>query len=82
MRPRLLLVSLPLVLSACAVSPEAARVRGGGPGADIGNHGVVVQIHGRVDPGHNVPAVGKSAVAGDGTASTTNSAKTTATGSR
>ncbi|MGH7531434.1 MAG: hypothetical protein ACREMN_13710 [Gemmatimonadales bacterium] len=31
-------------LAACA-SPEAARPRGGGPGADPGNHGAVVQIH-------------------------------------
>lgn len=31
--------------AACATSPEAARVRGGGPGADPGNHGSVVQVH-------------------------------------
>ena len=39
---------IPLVaagLAACATSPEAARARGGGPGADPGNHGAVVQIH-------------------------------------
>lgn len=30
---------------ACATSPEASRVRGGGPGADPGNHGSVLQIH-------------------------------------
>ena len=39
---------MPLVavaLAACAASPEASRVRGGGPGADPGNHGTVVQIH-------------------------------------
>jgi hypothetical protein len=38
---------LPLLiagLAACA-SPEAARVRGGGPGADPGNHDVVTQLH-------------------------------------
>ncbi len=31
-------------LAACA-SPEAARVRGGDPGADPGNHGSIVEIH-------------------------------------
>jgi hypothetical protein len=33
-----------VVLSACG-SPEAERVRGGGPGADIGNRGEVVVMH-------------------------------------
>lgn len=33
------------VVAACATSPEAARARGGGPGADPGNHGSVVQVH-------------------------------------
>jgi hypothetical protein len=33
------------VVAACATSPEAARARGGGPGADPGNHGSLVQIH-------------------------------------
>ena len=39
---------IPLVaagIAACVSSPEAARVRGGGPGADPGNHGLVVQMH-------------------------------------
>src|SRR5438445_327884 len=31
-------------LAACA-SPEASRVRGGGPGADLGNHDAVTQLH-------------------------------------
>jgi hypothetical protein len=31
-------------LAACA-SPEVARVRGGGPGADPGNKGAIVEIH-------------------------------------
>ena len=30
---------------ACTPSPEAARVRGGGPGADPGNHASDVQVH-------------------------------------
>jgi hypothetical protein len=39
---------VPLVLAAvtaCVSSPEAARARGGGAGADPGNHGSVVQVH-------------------------------------
>ena len=39
---------MPLVLAAvtaCASSPEASRARGGGAGADPGNHGAVVQVH-------------------------------------
>ena len=31
-------------VAACA-SPEAGRGRGGGPGADPGNHGAVVEVH-------------------------------------
>ena len=31
--------------AACARSPEAARTRGGGPGADPGNHAAIVQLH-------------------------------------
>jgi hypothetical protein len=31
-------------LAGC-VSPEAGRARGGGPGADPGNHGAVVRMH-------------------------------------
>ena len=32
------------IFSACE-SPEAGRGRGGGPGADVGNHGRVVDMH-------------------------------------
>ena len=38
--PALLLLGL----AACA-SPEAARVRGGGPGADPGNHDRIAAMH-------------------------------------
>jgi len=31
-------------LASCA-SPEASRVRGGGPGADLGNHDAVTALH-------------------------------------
>jgi hypothetical protein len=35
---------LVLALGGCA-SPEATRVRGGGPGADLGNHDAVARLH-------------------------------------
>jgi hypothetical protein len=55
---RLLLVALLALLGAC--SPEAARRRGGGAGADIGNHGSPMEIHGRTDPSHQTPRVGQA----------------------
>lgn len=33
-----------LTLGACA-SPEATRVRGGGPGGDVGNRGADIEMH-------------------------------------
>jgi hypothetical protein len=41
---RLLLVPLVTLIAACD-SPEAARTRGGGPGADTGNREAVVLMH-------------------------------------
>ena len=38
-------LALLAAVAACA-SPEAGRSRGGGPGADPGNHGRVVEVHG------------------------------------
>lgn len=38
-----LVCALALLLAAC--SPEASRVRGGGPGADTGNRAAEVQLH-------------------------------------
>lgn len=43
MRPRLAALAA-AVLAACS-SPEAERVRGGGPGADVGNRGEPVVMH-------------------------------------
>jgi hypothetical protein len=37
------------VLAGCA-SPEAVRTRGGGPGADVGNHGQAVELHAGAEP--------------------------------
>jgi hypothetical protein len=45
-----------LVLGAC-VSPEATRRRAGGPGADVGNRGRVVQMHDGADPFWQTPRV-------------------------
>jgi len=56
MTPRTLIriFVLTAFVSACA-SPEAARIRGGGPGADPGNHGAVVQIHAGAKIYHKTP---------------------------
>jgi hypothetical protein len=50
-----------LLLSAVvACSPEATRSRGGGPGADVGNRGATVEIHGKTNTAHDTPAVGRA----------------------
>ncbi len=43
-----------LALAGCR-SPEAGRKRGGGPGADIGNHAATVELHGKVDMFRGTP---------------------------
>lgn len=48
------LLTAALVLVACA-SPEARRVRGGGPGADVGNRTEVVEFHAGADPYYRTP---------------------------
>ena len=47
-------VTLIAFVAACA-SPEASRARGGGPGADPGNHGVVVELHAGAKMYHKTP---------------------------
>lgn len=42
----------------CA-SPETRRIRGGGPGADLGNRHVPVVMHHGAQPYHNTPCVTK-----------------------
>ncbi len=44
-----------VLLAAACSSPEAARVRGGGPGADVGNRKPVVQMHEGARPYHDTP---------------------------
>ena len=42
---------------AAGCSPEATRMRGGGPGADVGNWGrPAVEIHGPLNPYYRTPA--------------------------
>lgn len=50
-------VAAALALAACG-SPETGRVRGGGPGADVGNRGAEVQIHGELNPFQDTPLKG------------------------
>jgi hypothetical protein len=45
-----------LLLAACA-SPEAVRSGGGGPGADVGNHGRPVELHAGAKPYYDTPCV-------------------------
>ena len=47
-----------LLLSAC--SPEATRVRSGGPGGDIGNRPQVPEIHGPINPYYETPRFGQA----------------------
>ncbi len=42
--PGLPLIGLAFLLASCT-SPEAARERGGGPGADLGNRGSPIEFH-------------------------------------
>ena len=54
MSPRNGPVVLLLLVSACA-SPEAGRVRGGGSGADVGNHGSPIELHAGAGPFARTP---------------------------
>ena len=44
-----------IMLAAGCSSPEASRVRGGGPGADPGNRGAVVRMHEGSEPYYETP---------------------------
>lgn len=52
-----LLVVLLVAVAACT-SPEAVRAPGG-PGADIGNRGASIELHGRTDPFYGTPLAGQ-----------------------
>lgn len=53
---KLLLMAAGATLAACT-SPESTRVRGGDPGADVGNRGAVVRVHEGAQPFWNTPHV-------------------------
>ena len=55
MSSRLLVSVCALALLLACASPEASRTRGGGPGADPGNHGAVVQLHAGAKVYHKTP---------------------------
>ena len=52
---RVAIVLVALALAACA-SPEATRMRAGGPGADVGNRSPVVEMHEGSQPFWKTPA--------------------------
>lgn len=55
-RPGALIVGLALTLAlAACTSPEATRVRAGGPGADVGNRQPVVRMHDGARPYWRTP---------------------------
>ena len=56
-----------LFIVAGCTSPEANRVRGGGPGADMGNRGDVVRMHAGAEPYYETPQlIGARAPSSDG----------------
>ena len=50
------IVALLLCIAGCA-SPEATRTRGGGPGADVGNRGPVINMHEGSRPFYQTPEI-------------------------
>jgi hypothetical protein len=52
------LVAVGLLTAAC--SPEATRTRSGGPGADVGNRGPTVDLHGSSNPYFLTPKSGQA----------------------
>jgi len=49
-------IGLLLSLAGCT-SPEATRARGGGPGADVGNRGEIVELHEGSKPFYETPGI-------------------------
>jgi len=52
----ILVTALLFYLVGCA-SPETTRMRGGGPGADVGNRGKVVEMHEGSQPFWKTPKI-------------------------
>jgi hypothetical protein len=55
MTPWRSVLALAMLTAVACSSPEATRQRGGGPGADVGNRGPAVEMHGGSDPYHDTP---------------------------
>ena len=53
----LLLFTAALFFVAGCASPETSRTRGGGPGADLGNRGKIVQMHEGSKPFEQTPRI-------------------------
>jgi hypothetical protein len=60
----LVTVAVALSLAACT-SPEATRTRAGGAGADVGNRGGAVELHGGSQPYYATPRILPNVRAGD-----------------
>ena len=50
------LIAILFYVAGCA-SPETTRTRGGGPGADVGNQGKVVEMHEGSQPFWKTPKI-------------------------
>ncbi len=61
---RLTLVATAILGLAACGSPEARRAAGGGPGADVGNHGRPVSLHEGADPYYGTPRVARGPIGG------------------
>jgi hypothetical protein len=55
MTMRLALLTLAALAMVAGCSPEATRQRGGGPGADVGNHARIVEMHHGSYPYYGTP---------------------------
>jgi hypothetical protein len=55
MRIRLTMLLIGCAAFSSCVSPETTRTRGGGPGADVGNHGRDIKMHEGSDPFWKTP---------------------------
>ena len=57
MKPRLMRLLIAAVFIAACDSPETARSRGGGPGADVGNRDKLVETHEGSQPFWKTPKI-------------------------
>ena len=55
-RAQMIILSISFCLAACS-SPETTRTRGGGPGADVGNRGQIINMHEGSKPFEKTPQI-------------------------